>query len=359
MLPEIEIGIEQHTAVAVESFDRQAQRLVADLHTPEPSTYWTDFLVTAAIGWTAFAVAVMLPAFSAGMLAATAITSLAFYRALCFVHEISHITRSALGRFETVWNWLAGVPLLMPSFVYVGVHQDHHSLSTYGTEQDPEYLPFSSSHRMTLGFAAHSILIPLFLMARFLVLAPVGLVWPRFHSWVAERASSLTMNPAYKRKVDAELLKRITRWELAILLVWGIAALLVSAGMIPARILLVWYLASASASVLNVLRTLGAHRYESSGEPRDRVGQLRDSIDVPGAWWSELWAPVGLRYHALHHYFPGLPYHNLPQAYDRLVKALPQEAPYHEVASRSLASSLLGLLRREKAATGTVRRARA
>jgi len=30
------------------------------------------------------------------------------------------------------------------------------------------------------------------------------------------------------------------------------------------------------------------------------------------------WAPVGLRYHALHHYFPGIPYHNLGFAYQRL-----------------------------------------
>lgn len=349
MLPEVETPAGAGVPPAAESPDRQAQRLVADLHVPNPSIYWKDFLITSAIGWTAFSVAAMLPAFSGGMLAATAVSMLAFYRALCFIHEISHITRSGLGKFETIWNCLAGAPLLMPSFVYVGVHQDHHGLATYGTERDPEYLPFSSSHWMTLGFAAHSVLIPFFLMVRFLLLAPAGLLSPRIQAWLAERASSLTMNPAYRRAVDKDLLSKMRRWEAVILLVWLTAGAFVWAGFVPARIFLIWYLSSAGASVLNVLRTLGAHRYESRGEALDRAGQLQDSIDVPGGWWSELWAPVGLRYHALHHYFPGIPYHNLPEAYRRLRKALPGNAPYHETTSDGLAASLVALLRRGRA----------
>ena len=79
----------------------------------------------------------------------------------------------------------------------------------------------------------------------------------------------------------------------------------------------VWYAVNAFISVCNTMRTLGAHRYESTGLPLDRAGQLADSIDTPGAAWTELWAPVGLRYHALHHYFPGIPYHNLGLAYRR------------------------------------------
>ena len=38
----------------------------------------------------------------------------------------------------------------------------------------------------------------------------------------------------------------------------------------------------------------------------------------------------------LHHYFPGLPYHNLAKAYARLTHALPSDTVYRKVTSLSL-----------------------
>jgi len=70
---------------------------------------------------------------------------------------------------------------------------------------------------------------------------------------------------------------------------------------------------------------------------------LLDSIDTPGGPWTELWAPVGLRYHALHHYFPGIPYHNLGTAYRRIVGTVPSDSLYHSVTSASLRQSLKAL----------------
>jgi fatty acid desaturase len=63
-----------------------------------------------------------------------------------------------------------------------------------------------------------------------------------------------------------------------------------------------------------------------------------------------LWAPVGLRYHALHHYFPGIPYHHLGTAYRRLVEAMPPESEYRESTSAGLPLSLKTLY--QKARTG-------
>jgi fatty acid desaturase len=349
MLPATEKRLDPNSRPTAESDHRLAQRLVARLHAPNPAIYWSDFLATSAIAWAAFASAVALPPFSAGMLLATAVAAFAFYRALCFLHEITHITSGALRGFETIWNWMAGVPLLMPSFVYCGVHQYHHNMPTYGTSQDPEYLPFSSSHRMTVGFVAHSVLIPAFLILRFLILSPAGLVWPVFHRTLAERASALTMNPAFRRKATAELLGKMSRWELVILLVWCLAGILIWKGFLPMRTLWVWYLCTATAALINTLRTLAAHRYEDFGPARGRNAQLLDSIDTPGSWWTEFWAPVGLRYHALHHYFPGLPYHNLPEAHRVLNRGLPATAAYRTVASTGILGSLASLYRRGKA----------
>jgi fatty acid desaturase len=320
--------------------DRRTRSLVRDLHVPKRAVYWTDLLVTATIGWFAFIMAVQLRPFSAAMLISIAVAAFALYRGLCFVHEISHLNRRALPGFAGVWNVLIGYPLLMPSFVYVGVHQNHHGLSTYGTAKDPEYLPFARSSMMTTVFALESFLIPAALLIRFLVLTPLGLVSPRFQRWLVVHASALTMNLAYRREAEPELVSSIRRQSGIILVAWALLIALVMRGFLPWRVFAIWFAVCSLASFVNTLRTLGAHAYESEGEPLDRSGQLQDSIDTPGALWTELWAPVGLRFHALHHYFPGIPYHNLTEAHRRLVSELPPAAAYRQVSSPGLGHSL-------------------
>ncbi len=52
--------------------------------------------------------------------------------------------------------------------------------------------------------------------------------------------------------------------------------------------------------------------------------QLLDSCDYPyRPWFTELWGPVGTRYHATHHLFPSIPYHNLGKAHRALMNGLP------------------------------------
>ena len=74
---------------------------------------------------------------------------------------------------------------------------------------------------------------------------------------------------------------------------------------------------------LNQVRTLVAHLWENDGEPMSVTAQYLDSVNVPPpATLPALWAPVGLRYHALHHLLPGVPYHNLGEAHRRISAAL-------------------------------------
>ena len=328
------------------TFDQLSRENVRDLQTPRPAVYWMDFLLTSFIGWGAFGLAVYFPFLSPPMAMAAAVATFALYRGLLFVHEISHFTRGRMRGFETAWNLLAGLPLLLPSFIYCGVHQDHHRISYYGTERDPEYMPFARSRGMTICFAIESFLMPLALAARFLAAAPVGLLIPKLHRWLAIHASSLVINFKYCRDLSGNLEKKMRRSEVAILFIWGLAGLLASRGVLPWRLFAVWLLVISVASFINTLRTLGAHDYESAGQPTDRLGQMIDSIDHPGAWWTELWAPVGLRYHALHHYFPGIPYHNLPEAYRRLISQLPATSAFHQSTNRSLPYSLRELYRK-------------
>jgi fatty acid desaturase len=154
------------------------------------------------------------------------------------------------------------------------------------------------------------------------------------------------MNVQYQRSESPELAAGIRNHTLAILTLWGSAIALAGMGLLPWRGFGFWIAITGLISFVNTMRTLGAHAYESSGSPLDRAGQLADSIDTPGGMLSGLWAPVGLRYHALHHYFPGLPYHNLAEAHRRLSASLPKEALFHRVTSPSLFHSLRRLLTR-------------
>lgn len=340
------------TAVALddsEDLDTATRRLVGDLHAPRAVIFWTDLTACALIGWGSFAVALAAwPSPLSG--AACALSAVALYRGLCFTHELTHLRQRSVPGFETAWNVLFGMPLLLPSCTYLGVHQAHHSLSTYGTKDDPEYLPFASSRRLILVFAVQSsLVIPALLMLRFLILAPVGLVWPRFHRWLEVYASAFAMNPAYRRVVSVAMAQKMRRWEVGILIAWGAACALIAVGELPFHALIVWYLVLVLVSFVNMLRVLGAHEYETDGAPRDRIEQLRDSIDTPGGPWTELWAPVGLRYHALHHYYPGIPYHNLGTAYRRIVRALVDDSTYIESTSPSLRHSLKALYGKARA----------
>ena len=62
-------------------------------------------------------------------------------------------------------------------------------------------------------------------------------------------------------------------------------------------------------------------------------------------------APVGLRYHALHHWIPSLPYHNLGRAHRLLVTALTADAPYGRTIEPGFTPVIRDLLHRSTAST--------
>jgi fatty acid desaturase len=87
------------------------------------------------------------------------------------------------------------------------------------------------------------------------------------------------------------------------------------------------------------------------------VEQMLYSINYPyHPWIGGLWAPVGLRFHALHHIFPTMPYHALAEAHRRLMRELPAESPYRLTEARSLWSEIGRLWQRAAQAQNGSRR---
>lgn len=337
------------------SFDRpftipEVREIVKDLFAPKPYIYWIDFLLSAGIGWGLFFLAVKAPLFSPWQFLWTFAASLAMYRALIFTHELTHLKKGTFRFFRIVWNVVVGFPMMSPSFSYEGVHMEHHVRDNYGTKTDGEYLPFGAEKPIQiLLHVGLCVFLPFVFMARFVVLGPLSLFSKRLRDWTWHRASSLAIDLNYVRNIPTPAEKTTRAWMESATAIYGIAFLvLLFTGVVPWAAFFVWYAIGVLIFFMNGLRTLGAHRYNNgSGEPMTVVDQFLDSVNVPGnPVTTPLWAPVGLRFHGVHHLFPAMPYHNLGAAHRRLVRTLPKDSIYYRAISPSLFAALLDLWKR-------------
>jgi len=317
--------------------------IVADLFEPSPFVYWLDFTASATVGWAAFVLAVT--GSGAGALAAGLVAVLALYRAVIFTHELVHLGRGRVPGFPTAWNSVCGVPMLVPAFLYDGVHQAHHFAKHYGTEADGEYLPFGHPPRWLIpAYLAGHVVIPALAILRFGLVAPISWVWKSLRSPVLRRMSSLSIDPAYVRRLPERVPAGWLRQEAACSAFVWTAGLALWAGWLPGKALVVWYAVAVAILLLNGIRTLAAHRYDNAGGAMSREAQLLDSVNIEGASpLTPLLAPVGLRYHALHHLFPTMPYHRLGEAHRRLMHELPPDAPYRSTVESGFTGALADL----------------
>ena len=327
---------------------RLAYRLTADLARPNAAIYWTDLLLSAATGYGAFALWFLSGMTVIGITAAI-VAVLALYRGVLFIHELTHLRKRTPRFFWTAWHMLIGVPLLLPSFLYEGIHNLHHNKAHFGTAEDPEYLQLAKARRRDIALMLPiSAAEPLLLVLRFLFVMPVAALVPPVRGFVLERMSAMVMNPAFRRlepppfRTSWLVLEAVTT-----LYAWSVFVL-VLIGLIPVKVVVMALAIWSGICVINMVRTLAAHHYENDGEPIDVVAQLLDTVNVPPpAVLPMLWAPVGLRYHALHHLLPNLPYHSLGRAHRRLLERLPADSPYRQTINRRVSDVLARLFRNQ------------
>lgn len=311
---------------------REARHVTRDLFARSSGLYWLDLLLTATVAWSCTVVYFTVVPWSLLQVAAMVLAGVAFYRAGTFMHEIIHMKRHEMRGFKVAWSILVGIPLLMPWILYRN-HGEHHSRIHFGTPEDGEYLPLAASPLTEiLKYLAVIPLLPLLAVVRFGLAGPLSHFHRPFREWLLERATAYVISPYYHKRLPEQLERHLTivewlcfGWLVFWLLLtlfgpvtwthWGMAWLLMT-----------WTVG------LNGVRTLAAHGYGNDGRPMSYAEQVDDSINITGQTWLTIWLfPVGLRYHALHHLFPTLPYHNLGQAHARLVEQLPVDCPYHRV----------------------------
>ncbi|TNE34483.1 MAG: fatty acid desaturase [Alphaproteobacteria bacterium] len=307
---------------------RAARDLTKGLGEARGAIYWPDMLISTLVGYGTMTGAMFVQNVPLAV-ALGLVSSLTLYRALLFIHELTHIHRDALPGFRLVWNVLVGIPMLIPSFMYEEVHTLHHKRTQYGTAEDPEYLPLALMKPWSLPlFVLIAILAPIGLIFRFAVLVPLGAIIPPLRRLLWERASALMINPVYRRRPPEGVMKSRVFWQELGGFIWS-WIVIASPFVIGWRAVLIALAIVSLVALLNQLRTLVAHLWENEGEPMTVTAQFLDSVNVPPPGIAaELWAPVGLRYHALHHLMPSMPYHDLPEAHRRLKRELGQDSTY-------------------------------
>jgi len=315
---------------------RAAADLTRDISLARGAIYWPDMLGSAVLGYAALAGAILVDSTWLALACAT-VAVFALYRALLFIHELTHIHKKALPGFRTAWNLAIGIPLLTPSFMYEGVHTLHHARTRYGTADDPEYLPLALMKPWTLPlFVVVSLLAPAALIVRFGILAPLGPLIPAVRRMNWEKFSSLSINPAFRRRAAERADVKRFAWLEAGASAWAIV-LIGSVFVLGPRPLLIAIAVLGVVALLNQLRTLVAHLWENEGEAMSVTAQYLDSVNVPPpSPLAALWAPVGLRYHATHHLLPSLPYHSLGEAHRRLSAHLAPETTYWRASHKGM-----------------------
>ena len=360
----------------------EARKIVGgDLFKHKALIYWTDFLLCWFVGFYAYAHArtyaakiyladfeqkwqmdgITIPESSAMLwisyIITTILSCVLYYRIAMFIHEIVHMRGRNLIVFRTVWHILCGIPFLIPSFVY-HTHLDHHRSKHYGTERDGEYLPLGQRPPWQIvAFLLHPLVVPPLVFIRFLFLTPIAWSIPNFRLFIHQRCSSMIIDPFYIRPSEPEVGRRrmyIQEFFCFLWLLTLVGVVFFTRNTLPWPFFIQSYTTAVILLTLNALRTLGAHRWSNDKGQISFEEQLLDSVNYPDSQFiGELWAPVGLRYHALHHLFPAIPYHNLGIAHRKLVANLPKDNIYNQTVAKTLTGALQNLWQRAKASTVT------
>jgi fatty acid desaturase len=305
-----------------------------DFFAVQPWRYWKDFGLSTLLAYVAASVYLQSPLFSWQQAVAFPIAAFWLYRVGSLVHEVAHLRHGEMPAFKLAWNLLVGVVTLSPSPFFTRHHRDHHTARMYGTREDPEYVINFCPYRGWPGvffFVAEICFLPIVVFLRFLLL-PFTFIHPRVREWVLRRGSSLTLNTRYERRLTARDRRAILAVEVPCWIRATMIPLAVVLGLTEWTRVPLLYILAVTVVGLNQFRLLADHHLESEGDPLNMHDHLLDSCNFTQRdLLTGLFFPFAIRYHALHHLFPSLPYHNLSAAHYHLLKHISVDSPYRSL----------------------------
>ena len=305
-----------------------------NFHEVKPLIYWRDMILSGVIAYASAILYISAPTFSVWQLVGFLMASFWLYRVGSLVHEVAHLGGHEHTSFKVAWNLLIGIPTLTPSTFFTGHHRDHHSQKVYGTPEDPEYVVNVCKRGSIVNLILYFLFVavfPLLVLLRFL-LSPLTFVTPKVREFTLRHLSAFTFNYRYQRTVSSINRKTFAWLELACFVRALLIPLAIVVGLHPWTHMLMLYSLGASVVILNQLRQLADHHFEGDGGRLSISDHIMDSCNYVGrdplTW---LFFPFAIQYHALHHMFPSLPYHNLGFAHNYLMKELPTDSPYRDL----------------------------
>ena len=281
-----------------------------------PSRYWSDLILSAGAGWLGLSLAAFSDSLATAAFAFVAAV-IFHYRATAFIHEVVHVQKK-IPLFQQAYNLVIGFANCYPIYIYEP-HFYHHLTRCYGTKDDPEYNSLEGQNRLKVIATpiVLSLILPLYQTFRFVCLP---LFYPILNSktkhFIFERMSTLVFNANYRRPhANDEALKVMVRSDLCCAAYRIIAISLTAMNILPLRFLVLWYCTIVLGSIMNMYRALANHDYSRPFGRRNRFEQFMQSKTLSPHLINEIWAPLAMGYHALHHLAPAIPYHELPKAH--------------------------------------------
>ncbi|EQC43811.1 fatty acid desaturase [Bacteriovorax sp. Seq25_V] len=319
--------------------------LTSEFKKVNPLRFYFTLIHCALIGWGCFLIAGYTDGY---LMWINYLISLVFiYKGTLMIHEVAHFQRKVKG-LRTTYNILFGFMNNYPAYLY-DTHAFHHGRNTFSTKKDPEYQYVKPDNFLTIIapiFA--SVFLPFFQIIRFTIIPIVYLfTGKKFRKYIYTNFSTLVFDLKYQRplKNDKDL-NQMVRNDLMCSLTTIIGLALILTGLLPMKLIPMWFGMVFTASLLNMYRAKFNHVYNN----KERASlswedHLLDCITVDRGIFTEIWSPVGLRYHTLHHVMQEIPFHNLKKAHEHLMANLPADHIYRQ----TVVPNFMGAIKRRNA----------